>query len=197
MSYNATIDVSSLDIMNDFKYDQNPLYEKSLRNIKYLPYDANGLISDNLIDFFNAMIVRRDTEYYEKSRSKSNYFMENLDVNKISSAHQPSGLMNSIRNELKDYLKLYNDFTNSLNNIDPIMWKQYPIYDEYKYIVNRYTIPEIIRLNKLIYLYISIPNNVPKDNIKKNINNYIIIIGIIILLIILFLICTKSKTDYD
>jgi len=176
MSYNALVDVTSIDIMNNFKYDQNPLYEKSLRNIKYLPYDTNGLILNDIIDLFNAMIVRRDTEYYEKSRSKSNYPMENSDI------------LNSLRNELNDYLKLYNSFTNSLNKIDPNVWKQSPKYEEYKYMVNHYTIPEIVRLNKLIYLYISIPNNIPKNNTKKTIYNYTIIIGIIIFIIIMMLI---------
>jgi len=180
MSYNATVDITSIDIANNFKYDQNPLYEKSLRNIKYLPYDSSGIITDDLIDFFNTMIVRRDTEYYEKSRSKSNFPMENSDI------------LNSVRNELNDYLQLYNKFTNSLNNIDKSNWSQSNKYEEYKYMINKYTIPEIIRLNKLIYLYISVPNNVPSPT-KYNMNRYLLFIGLIIFLTIIILICINHN----
>ena len=180
MSYNATVDVSSIYLNNNFKYDQNPLYEKSLRNIKYLPYDSKNKITNDLVDFFNAMIVRRDTEYYEKSRSKSNYRMENSDI------------LNSVRNELKDYLKLYNDWSNKLEEI--IREDKDPKYEEYKYMVNQYTIPEIIRLNKLIYLYISIPNKEPKINMMKEGLKYILIIGILIFIIILLI---NSKDYYN
>ena len=155
------------------KYDKNPLYEKSLRNIKYLPYDETNNIDDKLVDFFNTMIVRRDTNYYEMSRSKSNYPMENSDI------------LNSVRNELNDYVRLYNDWTNTLDKI--MLINKDSRYSEYRYMVNHYTIPEIIRLNKLIYLYNSISNDVKPQNNKNNINRIILLIGLIIFIIILLL----------
>ena len=153
------------------KYDENPLYEKNLRNIKYLPYDDTNNINDKLVDFFNTMIVRRDTNYYEMSRSRSNYPMENTDI------------LNSVRNELNDYIRLYNDWTTAL---DKIMYNNKDLkYEEYRYMVNHYIIPEIIRLNKLIYLYNSISNDVKPKNNKNNINKIILLIGLIIFIIIL------------
>lgn len=176
-SANATVDLTKLDIFNNFKYDKNPLYEYNLRNIKYLPDDPTSQIPSSLIEFFNAMIVRKDTNYYGMSRSMLNYPMNHTDV------------LQTYRNELNDYLKLYNDWTSALKKYPKSGWSQ--LYYDYEYLVYHFTIPEIIRLNKIINLQISIPDDVPKE---INYSNYIIVfIGMFICLIIIWL---NSKNYY-
>jgi len=181
MSYNATVDINSLDLFNNLKYDQNPMYEFKLRNIKYLPYDPDNRIDNKLVDNFNAMIVRKDTNYYGMSRSKKNYPMDHSDV------------LQSYRNELSDYIKLYNDWIIKLNLFkdSEINFDKY--LSDYKYYLINFTIPEIIRLNNIIALQISIPNDIPPENklYKQYINLYIL--GIIIVFIVLLIIV---KTNY-
>jgi hypothetical protein len=179
MSYNSTIDINSLDLYNNFKYDKNPLYEYTLRNIKYLPYDTLNRIDDSLVDNFNAMIVRKDTNYYGMSRSKLNYPMEH------------SNVLQTYRNELQDYLNLYSKW---IDVLDTIPSNQYDsLIENYKYMLFNFTIPEIIRLNNIINLQISITDDLPKINIKYNLNLFTLFIGIIIIFIILFII---TKNNY-
>ena len=202
MTYNATVDINSLDLFNNLKYDQNPLYEKELRNIKYLPYDDTSHIADILVDTFNAMIVRKDTNYYGMSRSKKNNIMNH------------SNVLQSYQNELYDYLNLYNSWNKVLNNIPKSEWNN--LLYNYEYLVYNFTIPEIIRLNKIINLQISIPgfagslslfarleetkesllarveetkdpDDSPKQNTKYQTYLMIIFIGLIISIIILIL----------
>ena len=181
MSYNATVDINSLDLFNNLKYDQNPLYEYKLRNIKYLPYDPNNRIDNKLVDNFNAMIVRKDTNYYGMSRSKKNYPMNHSDV------------LQSYRNELSDYIKLYNDWIIKLNLFKDSEINSDKYLSDYKYYLINFTIPEIIRLNNIIALQISIPNDILPENklYKQYINLYIL--GIIIVFIVLLIIV---KTNY-
>ena len=185
MSYNSTVDIDSLNIFNTQKYDQNPLYEKELRNIKYLPKisEVNSLqlvsndmssIFDILVDTYNAMVVRKDTNYYGMSRSKLNYPMNHSDV------------LKSYRNELSDYINLYRNWNNALNKIsNKTEWS--PLLYNYQYIVYNFTIPEIIRLNRIINLQISIPDDVPKYNTNYYTSLFIVLIGILICIIILIL----------
>jgi hypothetical protein len=184
MSYNSTVDLNSLDLYNNLKYDQNPLYEKSLRNIKYLPYDDSGNITNKLVDDFNAMIVRKDTGYYEKSRSKKNYIMEN------------SNILQSYRNELFDYINMYYSWINKLDDLEKSGIKS-PKYDEYRYIIINYSIPEIIRLNKIIHNKLSIPDDVKYEFYEKpKYRNYLYLCLFLILIIIAILI-TNSKNYYS
>ena len=181
MSYNATVDINSLDLFNNLKYDQNPIYEYKLRNIKYLPYDPTKRINDKLIDDFNVMIVRKDTNYYGISRSKKNYPMNHYDV------------LQSYRNELADYIKLYNDWTIKLNTFKETEINNDKYLSDYRFYLIHFVIPEIIRLNNIIALQISIPNDISKQN--KIYDQYLLIyfIGIVILFIILIIVI---KTNY-
>jgi hypothetical protein len=176
MSYNSTVDINSLNLSGNLKYDQNEVYEYNLRNIKYLPYDLSSRIDNKLVDNFNAMIVRKDASYYSISRSKLNYPMNHTNV------------LQSYRNELADYLKLYNDWIVALDKIDKNQTDD--LINDYKYYVINFTIPEIIRLNYLISLQISIPDDVNIQNkfIVYQQNIYIVIMGIIIFVFIIFMI---------
>jgi hypothetical protein len=174
MSYNATVDINTIDLFNNLKYDQNPVYEYKLRNIKYLPYDPNNRIDNKLIDDFNAMIVRKDTNYYGMSRSKKNYPMNHSDV------------LQSYQNELADYIKLYNEWILKLDSIKETEYDKY-LFD-YRYYVVNFTIPEIIRLNNIIALQISIPNDIPQKNKFYDQYLYIYFMGLIFVFVVIIII---------
>jgi hypothetical protein len=184
MTYNSTVDINSLNLDGILKYDQNEVYEYSLRNIKYLSYDPLSRIDNKLVDNFNAMIVRKDANYYEMSRSKLNYPMNHRDV------------LQSYRNELSDYLKLYNDWIIALDNLNQDQIDD--LINDYKYYIINFTIPEIIRLNNIIALQISIPNDVKIEHkfIAYQQNIYIVAIGIIIFVFIMFIIIKTNPYYY-
>ena len=180
MSYNATVDINSLDLYNNLKYDQNIVYEYKLRNIKYLPYDPNSRINNKLVDDFNAMIVRKDTNYYGMSRSKRNYPMNHSDV------------LQSYRNELADYIKLYNDWIISLNSFKKSEINADKYLSDYEYYLFHFTIPEIIRLNNIIALQISIPDDISKDNKSYTQYIYIYILGIAFISVIMIIVMNTN-----
>lgn len=138
MSYNATVDTKSLDLFNNFKYDKNPSYDYKLRNIKYFPNDPNNIIEQRLLDDSNAMIVRYDDGYYEKSRSYLNNGMN------------PVMELKMYKIELSDNINIYNRWQAEINKLKKTNDWTIDYSDLYEPRINKLFIPNIIRLNEII-----------------------------------------------
>ena len=176
MTYNSTVDINKLNIYGHVKYTDDSTYNYKERNIIYMPH---GTLSDIFVDNYNSMIVRNNNGYYEDHISKLNYNITNDEI------------LDVYRNELKDYINIYNQYYKERDKINN--HEQLQKYDEF---VNEFVIYKIITLNDIIYDRLKFTNDIIIEN-NSSYNNILVttIIGIILLFVIIMT-CVHSHKYY-